>query len=188
MCGITGYLGDGNCSEIVAQSLKNLEYRGYDSAGVALLDGSLHVHKQSGQIDDLTVPSIPDATCGIGHTRWSTHGAPTDENAHPHTDCANRVAIVHNGIIDNYETLKRDLIDDHEFTSETDSEVVAHLIEDALDETEYLLDAVEAVVAMLEGSFAIAVTAVDHDGIVVARQDSPSSSDTLTTPRSSVVT
>ncbi|ODR79833.1 glutamine--fructose-6-phosphate aminotransferase [Haladaptatus sp. W1] len=173
MCGITGYLGDGNCSRIVAQSLKNLEYRGYDSAGVALLDGSLHVHKQSGQIDDLTVPSIPNATCGIGHTRWSTHGAPTDENAHPHTDCADRVAIVHNGIIDNYETLRQDLTDDHEFTSETDSEVVAHLIEDALDETEYLLDAVEAVVSMLEGSFAIAVTAVDHDGIVVARQDSP---------------
>ena len=153
--------------------MKNLEYRGYDSAGVALLDDSLHVYKQSGQINDLTVPSIPTARCGIGHTRWSTHGAPTDENAHPHTGCANRVAVVHNGIVDNYETLKQDLIDDHEFTSETDTEVIAHLIEDTLHETDDLTDAVETVVAMLEGSFAIAVIAAGHEGIVAARQDSP---------------
>ena len=173
MCGITGYIGTGNCSEIITGSLKNLEYRGYDSAGVALLDDSLHVYKQSGQINDLTVPSIPTARCGIGHTRWSTHGAPTDENAHPHTGCANRVAVVHNGIVDNYETLKQDLIDDHEFTSETDTEVIAHLIEDTLHETDDLTDAVETVVAMLEGSFAIAVIAAGHEGIVAARQDSP---------------
>lgn len=173
MCGITGYIGDGDCSAIIAQSLKNLEYRGYDSAGVALLDDSLHIHKQSGQIDDLTVPSMPNATCGIGHTRWSTHGAPTDANAHPHSDCTGQVAVVHNGIIDNYETFKRELIDDHQFTSETDTEVIAHLIEDALGEGLTLRQAVENVVSMLEGSFAIAVTAVGFDGIVAARQDSP---------------
>ncbi|SIR73484.1 glutamine--fructose-6-phosphate transaminase [Haladaptatus litoreus] len=173
MCGITGYIGDGDCSAIVAQSLKNLEYRGYDSAGVALLDDSLHIHKQSGQIDDLTVPSMPNATCGIGHTRWSTHGAPTDANAHPHSDCTGQVAVVHNGIIDNYETFKRELIDDHRFTSETDTEVIAHLIEDALGEGLTLRQAVENVVSTLEGSFAIAVTAVGFDGIVAARQDSP---------------
>ncbi|WP_227354282.1 glutamine--fructose-6-phosphate transaminase (isomerizing) [Haladaptatus salinisoli] len=173
MCGITGYIGDGDCSTIIARSLKNLEYRGYDSAGVALLDGTLEVHKQSGQIDDLTIPSMPNATCGIGHTRWSTHGAPTDANAHPHTDCSGDVAVVHNGIIDNYEAFKRELGDDHEFTSETDTEVIAHLIEDALADDADLRDAVEDVVAMLEGSFAIAVTAVGHEGIVAARQDSP---------------
>ncbi len=173
MCGITGYVGDGDCSKIIAQSLKNLEYRGYDSAGVALLNGSLEVHKQSGQIDDLTIPSMPNATCGIGHTRWSTHGAPTDANAHPHTDCTGDIAVVHNGIIDNYETFKRELRDNHEFTSETDTEVIAHLIENELESCDDLGNAVETVVGMLEGSFAIAVTAVGHDGIVAVRQDSP---------------
>lgn len=173
MCGITGYIGTGDCSTIVAQSLKNLEYRGYDSAGIALRNGSLEVYKQSGTIDDLTVPSMPSATCGIGHTRWSTHGAPTDENAHPHTDCTGQVAVVHNGIINNYEMFKNELCADHEFTSETDTEVIAHLIENALADTNDLREAVEQVVSMLKGSFAFAVTAVGHDGIVAARQDSP---------------
>lgn len=173
MCGITGYIGAGDCSTIVAECLKNLEYRGYDSAGVALLDGTLQVYKQSGQINDLTVPSLPSANCGIGHTRWSTHGAPTDENAHPHTDCTEQVSVVHNGIIDNYERFKDDLRGTHEFTSETDTEVIAHLIEEALPEADDLQTAVERVVGMLEGSFAIAVTAVGYDGIVAARQDSP---------------
>ena len=173
MCGITGYIGDGNCSEIIAGSLKNLEYRGYDSAGIALLDDSLHVYKQSGQIDDLSVPSIPSVSCGIGHTRWSTHGAPTDENAHPHTDCQNRVAVVHNGIIDNYEEFKWGLENNHEFTSETDTEVIAHLIEEELEGTDDLTEAVKTVVGMLQGSFAIAVVAAGYEGIVAARQDSP---------------
>ncbi|WP_231186527.1 glutamine--fructose-6-phosphate transaminase (isomerizing) [Haladaptatus sp. DYF46] len=173
MCGITGYIGNDSCSTIVAQCLKNLEYRGYDSAGIALLDDSLRVHKRSGEIDNLTVPSVSNANCGIGHTRWSTHGAPTERNAHPHTDCSNRIAVVHNGIIDNYEEFKTDLLPDHEFTSETDSEVIAHLIEDALTDDVDLREAVERVVSMLSGSFAIAVTAVGHDGIVAARQDSP---------------
>lgn len=173
MCGITGYIGNDSCSTIVAQCLKNLEYRGYDSAGVALLDDSLRVHKRSGEIDNLTVPSMSNATCGIGHTRWSTHGAPTERNAHPHTDCSDQVAVVHNGIIDNYEEFKTDLLPDHEFTSETDTEVIAHLIEDALTDDVDLREAVKRVVSMLSGSFAIAVTAVGYDGIVAARQDSP---------------
>ncbi|GKZ14662.1 glutamine--fructose-6-phosphate transaminase (isomerizing) [Haladaptatus sp. T7] len=174
MCGITGYIGNENCSTIVAQCLKNLEYRGYDSAGIALLDDSLEVNKRSGEIDNLTVPSTSNATCGIGHTRWSTHGAPTERNAHPHTDCTERIAVVHNGIIDNYEEFKTDLLNEHQFTSETDTEVIAHLIEEALNEDGVdLREAVERVVSKLSGSFAIAVTAVGYDGIVAARQDSP---------------
>jgi glutamine---fructose-6-phosphate transaminase (isomerizing) len=173
MCGITGYIGNDSCSTIVAQCLKNLEYRGYDSAGIALLDDSLRVHKRSGEIDNLTVPSTSNASCGIGHTRWSTHGAPTERNAHPHTDCTDQVAVVHNGIIDNYEDFKADLLGNHDFTSETDTEVIAHLIEDALIDDIDLREAVEQVVSMLSGSFAIAVTAVGYDGIVAARQDSP---------------
>ncbi|MFH5801369.1 glutamine--fructose-6-phosphate transaminase (isomerizing) [Haladaptatus sp. CMAA 1911] len=173
MCGITGYIGNDNCSTIVAQCLKNLEYRGYDSTGIALLDDSLRVHKRSGEIDNLTVPSTSNANCGIGHTRWSTHGAPTERNAHPHTGCSDQVAVVHNGIIDNYEEFKADLLPNHTFTSETDTEVIAHLIEDALLDDVDLREAVERVVSMLSGSFAIAVTAVGYDGIVAARQDSP---------------
>ncbi|RBI60720.1 glutamine--fructose-6-phosphate transaminase (isomerizing) [halophilic archaeon] len=173
MCGITGYVGTEDCSSFLADSLKNLEYRGYDSVGVALLDGTLQVNKQSGQIEDLSLPSTTEATCGIGHTRWSTHGPPTDENAHPHTDCHGEISIVHNGIISNYEDHKRDLELTHEFTSDTDSEVIAHLLEEELVGDTDLPKAVRNVVEKLEGSFAIAVAVAGYDGIVAARQDSP---------------
>ncbi|WP_439026685.1 glutamine--fructose-6-phosphate transaminase (isomerizing) [Haloarchaeobius sp. DT45] len=172
MCGIIGYVGADGALPIVATGLKNLEYRGYDSAGIALNNGTVDVFKQSGEIDDLTLPAEHSATCGIGHTRWSTHGQPTDANAHPHTDESGDVAVVHNGIIDNYESLKSEL-SSHTFTSETDTEVIPHLVEEHLSDGDDLLSAVEATIERLEGSFAIAVTTSGQDGFVVARQDSP---------------
>ena len=173
MCGITGYIGDRDCLPIIAGSLENLEYRGYDSAGVALVDGEVQVFKQAGRIADLSLPSASGATRGIGHTRWSTHGEPSDANAHPHTDCSGRIAVVHNGIIDNYDDLRTELRDRHTFTSETDTEVIPHLLEEELAPDVSLPEAVERVIDRLEGSFAVAVTAADHEGIVAARQDSP---------------
>src|SRR6056297_1974983 len=132
MCGIVGYVGNGSALPVLATGLSNLEYRGYDSAGVALADGTLDVYKRSGEVDELRA-ALPDAAPhqrGIGHTRWSTHGPPTDANAHPHTDCSGDVAVVHNGIVENYDDLRAALADDgHTFTSETDTEVVPHLIE-----------------------------------------------------------
>ena len=193
MCGITGYIGDGIAlddsddgttsdggvaavGDIVHEGLRNLEYRGYDSAGVALVGASsgLTVTKRSGEVDELTVPEVPDATLGVGHTRWSTHGPPTDANAHPHTDCAGDVAIVHNGIVENHEAIKRELAD-HEFTSDTDTEVIPHLIEAELaaDPDANLLDAVRAVEDRLEGSYAICAVREGEDRIVVARRGSP---------------
>jgi len=174
MCGITGYAGSAASLDIVADSLKNLEYRGYDSAGVAVRgEGGVQVYKEAGVIDDLSLPRSSDAHCAIGHTRWSTHGEPTDENAHPHTDCTDRIAVVHNGIIDNYVDLKAELAESHVFTSETDTEVVPHLLEDELREGVSLVEAVVRATDRLEGSYAIAVTVEDDDGIVAARRDSP---------------
>ena len=172
MCGITGYVGDGDALELVASTLANLEYRGYDSAGVALGNGELSISKAAGRIGDLQLPAVEGATCGIGHTRWSTHGPPTDANAHPHTDCTGEIAVVHNGIIENHAALKAELEGEHTFTSETDTEVVPHLIEDEWDGGD-LLEAVSAVVERLSGSYAIAVTVAGRDEIVAARQDSP---------------
>ena len=172
MCGIVGYVGDGDALPIVAAGLKNLEYRGYDSAGIALRNGGLSVYKSAGEIDGLAIPDSSTSRCGIGHTRWSTHGEPTDANAHPHTDCTGTVAVVHNGIIDNYDALKEELAD-HAFTSETDTEVILHLIEEYRSEGATLLEAVEATIDRLEGSFAFAAVTEEDDGIVAARRDSP---------------
>ena len=172
MCGITGYVGSEDGVSIVENTLKNLEYRGYDSAGVALNDGSLEVFKREGRIDDLHIPNR-NVDTAIGHTRWSTHGEPNDRNAHPHTDCHDDVAVVHNGIIDNYDDLKADLTDSHFFESETDTEVVPHLIEEQLLDDTTLLEAVANVVDQLSGSFALAVSQTDSAGIVAARHDSP---------------
>lgn len=173
MCGIAGYVGTDATGPIVHQGLQNLEYRGYDSAGIALNGGDLTVHKTEGEVGELAVPSRDDVSCGIGHTRWSTHGKPTAENAHPHTDCTDEVAVVHNGIVENYEDLKDELRDDHVFRSDTDTEVIPHLIEAHLEEGVSLLTAVKRASSRLDGSYAIAVTAAGHDGIVVAREDSP---------------
>ncbi|WP_049917611.1 glutamine--fructose-6-phosphate transaminase (isomerizing) [Haloferax denitrificans] len=172
MCGITGYIGDNESASVLSAGLKNLEYRGYDSAGIALIGDDVTVHKQEGTIDGLTIPSNADATHGIGHTRWSTHGEPTDANAHPHTDCSGDVAVVHNGILANYHELKEEL-NGHIFESETDTEVIPHLIEEAIADGADLRAAVMRALDRLEGSFAIAATHADYEGIVAARQDSP---------------
>jgi glucosamine--fructose-6-phosphate aminotransferase (isomerizing) len=173
MCGITGYIGGDDTGAIVHQGLENLEYRGYDSAGIAIAGESLTVQKTEGEVGELSVPTRADGMVGIGHTRWSTHGEPTAPNAHPHTDCTESVAVVHNGIIENYEALKTELRDRHVFTSDTDTEVIPHLIETHLEDGVSLVTAVQRATRQLEGSYAIAVTAAGHDGIVVAREDSP---------------
>lgn len=172
MCGIIGYVGAQPACDILSAGLANLEYRGYDSVGVALVNGELSIHKRAGTVDELELPGDDTATCGIGHTRWSTHGAPTDTNAHPHTDCEDAVAVVHNGIIENHESL-RDELDGCTFASETDTEVIPHLIERELHDGASLVDAVANVADSLEGGYAFAVVHLGEDRIVATRQQSP---------------
>ncbi len=177
MCGIVGYIGKEDAASFLLQSLKRLEYRGYDSAGIAVIErGRLVRVRRAGKVRDLEA-ALGDtplaATVGIGHTRWATHGAPTDENAHPHVDCNGRIAVIHNGIIENHAPLRRKLADEgHVFSSDTDTEVLAHLIE-SLDDGN-LLEAVRRAVAQAEGAFAVAVLSQDHpDRIIVAKRGSP---------------
>ena len=172
MCGIIGYIGEQPARSRLVAGLQQLEYRGYDSAGIALVDDDLAVFKQVGLVADIDLPDETSQTCGIGHTRWSTHGKPTDANAHPHTDCSGRVAVVHNGIIGNYDELRSSL-PEHVFRSETDTEVVAHLIEVELERTDDLREAVAAVVDQIEGSYALGIVAAGYDGIIAARRNSP---------------
>jgi glutamine---fructose-6-phosphate transaminase (isomerizing) len=170
MCGIVGYVGPDVALPIVLEGLRRLEYRGYDSAGVAVVDGILEIRKRAGKLAELeaalaTEPLAP-ATTAIGHTRWATHGAPTDANAHPHLDCTGRVAVIHNGIVENHRELRAGLEKDgHAFASETDTEVVAHLIEAALDDD--LTAAVREVVARLQGAYSLVVVSADHPGELV---------------------
>lgn len=182
MCGIVGYTGKRNNINILIDGLKRLEYRGYDSAGIAVIDGGqMKVVKAKGKVSELQnkISEIwPDtskchATTGIAHTRWATHGAPTEANAHPHLDEKKRFAIVHNGIIDNYASLKSHLIaQGHKFASETDSEVLAHLIDGCYEGD--LIQATAAALKKVEGTFGIAVICVDNpNSIVVARRGSP---------------
>lgn len=176
MCGIVGYIGNQQATPFLINGLKKLEYRGYDSAGICEINNSLTVQKTKGRIADLEAilsnVSI-EGKIGIGHTRWATHGEPSDENAHPHNDCSGRIAVVHNGIIENYQQIKSELVQEgHRFMSETDTEVISHLIEKYF-ETD-LLEAVRAAVECLQGSYAIAVVSVaTPDEIIVVRQDSP---------------
>ena len=178
MCGIIGCAGrDSETLDILVHGLSKLEYRGYDSAGVALAGDGLDVCKTAGEIDDLRAvlaERSPAGSVGVGHTRWSTHGPPTDENAHPHLDCNRDVAVVHNGIIENYQQLRDDLSTaGHEFRSDTDTEVVPHLIEDALADGADPEDAVRAAIGRLEGSYAVSVVLSGVDRIFAARNDSP---------------
>ena len=172
MCGIVGYTGKNQAVNFLVEGLKTLEYRGYDSAGVEVLstDGELHGVKCAGRVavlEERCKTANPVGTTGIAHTRWATHGAPTDENAHPHRDCSGRIAIVHNGIIENYRELRSYLSrNGHEFASDTDSEVIAHLIEDAWAGPAKgdLLTAVRNACRRLEGSWAIAAVCADVPG------------------------
>jgi glutamine---fructose-6-phosphate transaminase (isomerizing) len=179
VCGIIGITGRDDAVKGILAGLKRLEYRGYDSAGVVTNDGrDLRVVKRAGKLENLTraLDSKPITTStGIGHTRWATHGAPTDRNAHPHLDPSGRVAVVHNGIIENYQALKAGL-GDVRFASDTDTEVTAHLVARELDgmETPDLLTAVRRVVAQLQGAYSICFVAVDDPTtIVVAKHEAP---------------
>jgi glutamine---fructose-6-phosphate transaminase (isomerizing) len=171
MCGIVGYVGADGALPIVLEGLRRLEYRGYDSSGVAVLDDELVVRKRAGKLAELAAAldadPIPPGTTAIGHTRWATHGAPTDENAHPHTDCTGRIAVVHNGIVENHEQLRATLEKEgHTFASETDTEVVAHLLESAVDADD-LAAAVRSVAARLHGAYSLVVASTDHPGELV---------------------
>lgn len=175
MCGIVGYIGRRDAAPLIVEGLKKLEYRGYDSFGVATLGTGINLAKHQGRISERADSAARlEGKIGIGHTRWATHGIPNDANAHPHTDCSGKIAVVHNGIIENYADLKRHLQSrGHIFRSETDTEVIVHLIEEEYAKKPDLLLAVQAVVPKLEGSYAILVIAAGEDRIVAARNASP---------------
>ena len=181
MCGIVGYVGPRGSVEVLLGGLKRLEYRGYDSAGVAVIDdqGALGTRKHAGKLrvltDDLGATALADGGTGIGHTRWATHGGPTDENAHPHLGDGGQLALIHNGIIENFAPLKEELVArGHEFHSETDSEVAALLVGEAYRETGDLTAAMLHVVQRLEGAFTLLAVHAGQPGVVVgARRNSP---------------
>ncbi|WP_326651963.1 MULTISPECIES: glutamine--fructose-6-phosphate transaminase (isomerizing) [unclassified Streptomyces] len=180
MCGIVGYVGGQSALDVVIAGLKRLEYRGYDSAGVAVLaDGGLAAAKKAGKLvnleKELVDRPLPSGFTGIGHTRWATHGGPTDANAHPHLDNAGRVAVVHNGIIENFAALRAELeTRGHELNSETDTEVVAHLLAESFSSCGDLAESMRQVSRQLEGAFTlVAVHADEPDVVVGARRNSP---------------
>jgi len=180
MCGIVGYVGDKQARDVVIEGLRRLEYRGYDSAGIALIDGGTIVSdKRAGKLANLEKAieehPLPPSTTGIGHTRWATHGAPNDTNAHPHLGEKGRVAVVHNGIIENFAQLRDELErEGHDLLSETDTEVAAHLLEVELERSDNLTTAMQAVCRRLQGAFTlVALDAQDPDRVVAARRNSP---------------
>jgi len=177
MCGIVGYVGKRRVVPVILEGLKRLEYRGYDSAGLVYYqDGVLNKHRCQGKLaglEEMMEEVAVHSRIGLGHTRWATHGAPSEANAHPHSDCSGDLVVVHNGIIENYQTLREDLIGrGHVFTSETDTEVLAHLIEESLDDD--LALAVRQAIRLVEGSFALgAIWSKQPDMLVAARYQSP---------------
>src|SRR5579863_3818581 len=186
MCGIVGYVGKKSVVPVIIEGLRRLEYRGYDSAGIAVGDhgnGGLDVRRAEGKLRNLeeAIRQKPlEGTYGIGHTRWATHGRPTEENAHPHRDCTGKIVVVHNGIVENYLSLKKRLTEEgHRFTTETDTEIIAHLIEKYSTPSENgrkipLEEAVRQAVKQLTGVFALGVISTDDpDKIVVARNGPP---------------
>jgi glucosamine--fructose-6-phosphate aminotransferase (isomerizing) len=187
MCGIVGYTGGGNASDILLEGLKKLEYRGYDSAGMVVFkNGGLEIRRSVGKLAELEKALLREplaGTAGIGHTRWATHGRPSEENAHPHRDCTGRVVVVHNGIVENYRALKADLAArGHAFASQTDTEVLAHLIEDALAPEskkgpvapEVFARKVRQALAGVKGAYALGIVSADCPGVVIgARKECP---------------
>ena len=178
MCGIVGYIGSREAVPLIVDGLRRLEYRGYDSAGVAVLNGAntLDVRRASGKLRNLedVIRNKPlSGSYGIGHTRWATHGRPTEENAHPHRDCHGNIVVVHNGIVENYLALRKQLTaEGHLFKTETDTEVIAHLVEKYLDGK--LEDAVRRALKEIHGVFAISViSSTDPQKIVAARCGPP---------------
>mgnify|MGYP000016120759 CR=1 FL=1 len=179
MCGIVGYVGARKTAPIILEGLRRLEYRGYDSAGIAVVgaDGTLTIRRASGKLHNLeeAVQLSPiEGHFGIGHTRWATHGRPTEENAHPHTGPARKVVLVHNGIVENYLELRRELEHrGHVFITETDTEVVAHLVEVYLDEGQNFEDAVRTTVKRINGVFALAIMCCEEPGKIIAARNGP---------------
>lgn len=179
MCGIVGYVGHRDAQQVIIKGLKRLEYRGYDSAGIALLNKGLNVYKKKGKVSELEEylkGKELSSTIGIGHTRWATHGEPNDTNAHPHYSASRKLAIIHNGIIENYSSLKQELINKgHQFTSETDTEVLIHFIEDIQENNNCSLDeAVRLALTKVVGAYAIVIMSLeDPDLLIAARKGSP---------------
>ena len=184
MCGIVGYVGKKRVVPVIIDGLRRLEYRGYDSAGIAVCGNGegLQIRRAEGKLRNLeeAIRLKPiDGTYGIGHTRWATHGRPTEENAHPHRDCTGNIVVVHNGIIENYVQLKRKLKEEgHRFTTETDTEIIAHMVEkyllkDANGKSPVLEDAVRKTVSQLTGVFALAVISVSEPNKIVAARNGP---------------
>ncbi len=174
MCGIVGYVGDKDAWPIIFEGLRRLEYRGYDSAGIAILDpaGELQFRRAVGKVGGLAAANqrdLPQGSVGLGHTRWATHGRPSDANAHPHTDCQGRIAVVHNGIVENFVELKSRLqAEGHHFSSETDTEVITHLVEEGVDQGLSFEDAFRRMGKLLQGSQAVTATHQGHSGIICA--------------------
>src|SRR5436305_5397262 len=174
MCGIVGYVGNKRVVPVIMEGLRRLEYRGYDSAGIAVAGNGegLQVRRAEGKLRNLeeAIRLKPlDGTYGIGHTRWATHGRPTEENAHPHRDCTGHIVVVHNGIIENYLQLKERLRKtDHRFVTETDTEIIAHLIEEYLKMGDSFEKAVGRAVRDLRGIFALSTISTDAPDTVVA--------------------
>jgi glutamine---fructose-6-phosphate transaminase (isomerizing) len=179
MCGIVGYIGHRQAYDVIIKGLHRLEYRGYDSAGVALLNGDLNIYKIAGKVSELEKEvegKNVKGTCGIGHTRWATHGEPNTRNAHPHVSETKNLAIIHNGIIENYASLKTELIKrGHQFLSDTDTEVLIHLIEDIqLNEKTDLVEAVRIALNQVIGAYAIVIISKEEpDMLIAARKSSP---------------
>jgi glutamine---fructose-6-phosphate transaminase (isomerizing) len=170
MCGIVGYVGPDEALPIILDGLRRLEYRGYDSAGVAVVDGGLSVVKRAGKLAELETAvaggDSPRGSVGMGHTRWATHGEPNDVNAHPHVDCSGRIAVIHNGIVENFAALRAELEKDgHRLVSDTDTECIAHLLENAFDGD--LVETVREVVGRLDGAYAMVVLSLDDPGRLV---------------------